>query len=44
MKKEMYEQITEKVVAALENGVVPWKKTWVGCSSPSNYVTKIPVS
>ena len=40
MKKEMYEQITEKVVAALENGVVPWKKTWVGCSSPSNYVTK----
>jgi antirestriction protein ArdC len=33
--------ITEKIIAALEAGVVPWRKPWAGGSaSPQNLVTK----
>lgn len=28
MKTNIYDQITEKVVAQLENGIIPWQKPW----------------
>jgi len=28
MSKSVYEIITEKIIEKLENGVVPWWKTW----------------
>jgi antirestriction protein ArdC len=37
--------ITEKIIAALEAGVVPWRKPWAGgAASPQNLVSKRPYS
>ena len=37
---EVYEIITGKIVAALENGVAPWRKPWVSVANgPKNAVT-----
>jgi antirestriction protein ArdC len=33
MKIDLYQQVTDKIVAALENGTRPWKKSWIGASS-----------
>lgn len=27
-KPNVYEQVTERIISALENGVIPWKKEW----------------
>jgi len=35
----VYEIITEKVIASLEKGVVPWSKPWKGSSLPMNFKT-----
>ena len=35
----VYEIITEKVIASLEKGVVPWSKPWKGASLPMNFKT-----
>lgn len=43
--KDLYQQITDKVVAALENGTVPWKRPWRSADNerggilPSNVLT-----
>ncbi|MBW1673373.1 MAG: ArdC family protein, partial [Deltaproteobacteria bacterium] len=38
---DTYEKITEKIVASLEKGVIPWKKPWRGVSgiAPSNLIS-----
>jgi antirestriction protein ArdC len=37
--------ITEKIIAALEAGVVPWRKPWAGgAASPQNLISKRPYS
>ena len=38
MAFNLYEEITNRIIKQLENGVVPWRKTWQG-SEPRNYVT-----
>jgi antirestriction protein ArdC len=39
----VYEQITERIVAMLEKGEIPWKKTWKTRSAwPCNLVSKRP--
>lgn len=42
MSQEIYEKITNKIIASLEKGEVPWKKSWScfgkGCW-PSNLIT-----
>ena len=42
----VYEQVTERIISALENGVIPWKREWrtTGKSSglPYNLVSKKP--
>ncbi len=30
MSEKIYEMITQKIIEALENGTIPWKKPWVG--------------
>lgn len=40
MKTTVYEMVTERIVAAIENGVAPWHKPWVSVSqSPRNAVS-----
>ena len=39
-----YEKITQEIIDALENGIVPWKKPWnvVGGEMPINVASKKP--
>jgi len=38
-KFNIYEAVTERIIAQLENNVIPWRKTWNG-SEPINYVSR----
>jgi antirestriction protein ArdC len=41
----VYEQVTDRIIAQLESGVIPWRKEWksTGHSNlPTNYTTKKP--
>ncbi len=42
MKQNLYNIVTDKIIAQLEKGVVPWKKGWVGGDLPKNFITKKP--
>jgi antirestriction protein ArdC len=46
MQKDIYQQITDKIIAALEAGVAPWVKPWAttGAGLPRNAVTGRPYS
>lgn len=40
MSNKVYQMITDKILAHLENGVIPWQKTWKAASgAPKNFVT-----
>lgn len=39
---DVYSIVTEKILKALEMGVVPWQKPWVGSNDAINYVTRKP--
>ena len=30
MSKNVYEMVTERVIAELEKGIIPWEKPWSG--------------
>lgn len=36
MKKDIYQEVTDRIVAQLERGVIPWHKPWIisgkGCA------------
>lgn len=36
----VYEIVTEKIVAQLETGVVPWRKPWVAAGAPRNLISR----
>lgn len=44
-QRDLYQTVTDKIVAAMEKGVAPWRKPWrtdrsrVGSSLPTNAVT-----
>lgn len=39
---DVYGIVTEKILKALEMGVVPWQKPWVGTGAAINYVSRKP--
>jgi antirestriction protein ArdC len=46
-KRDLYAEVTQKIIAALETGVAPWVKPWtagapIGGALPHNYLTKRP--
>lgn len=44
-KTNVYEMVTERIIAELEKGVIPWEKPWTGVKSGAyNRVSKIPYS
>lgn len=44
-KVNVYKMVTEKIIAQLKNGIIPWEKPWTGISSGAyNRVTKKPYS
>ncbi|MDD5056586.1 MAG: zincin-like metallopeptidase domain-containing protein [Sideroxydans sp.] len=38
-KYDAYQEITDKIVAALEVGTAPWVKPWSSCGNPRNAIT-----
>ena len=45
MGKSVYEIITDRIIAELENGVIPWQKPWTGVRSGAfNRISKKPYS
>lgn len=43
MSNKVYEQVTKRIIEALESGVVPWRRPWrTGESLPVNAITKKP--
>lgn len=38
-KEDVYQTVTDKIVALLEKGVAPWKKPWTGGERPRNLIT-----
>ena len=39
MQKDIYQEITDKIIASLEKGVAPWVKSWASCGAPRNAAT-----
>lgn len=33
MKKDLYQEVTDRIVSQLENGVIPWERPWTGTQS-----------
>lgn len=45
MKANVYDMVTERIIAELEQGVIPWEKPWTGTRSGAyNRVSKKPYS
>jgi antirestriction protein ArdC len=40
MSDRIYDMMTERIVALLEKGVIPWKRTWSGETEPQNLISK----
>ena len=39
---DIYQLVTDLIIERLENGIIPWKKSWNDCGPAVNYVTKKP--
>ena len=45
MGKSVYEMITDRIIAQLEEGIIPWQKPWTGVMSGAyNRISKKPYS
>ncbi|MDQ3254611.1 MAG: zincin-like metallopeptidase domain-containing protein [Acidobacteriota bacterium] len=42
MSADVYSIVTERMIALLEAGTAPWRKTWHGGDSPRNLISKKP--
>lgn len=42
MSKTVYKIVNEKIINMIEQGHIPWRKTWEGNVQPQNLITKIP--
>jgi antirestriction protein ArdC len=41
-KIDIYQMVTDKIVAILEAGTIPWRKPWTGGGLPQNLITRKP--
>lgn len=39
MKQDLYQQVTDRIVAQLEQGVIPWHKPWIGRGAAISHST-----
>jgi len=40
--RDVYQIVTNQILAQLEKGVIPWRKTWTDSGIPKNLITKKP--
>ena len=36
---DIYKEVTHRIIAQLENGIIPWKKPWIACDKAISHVT-----
>ena len=41
---DIFQEITDRIIAQLEQGVIPWQKPWIGSNSAISYATGKPYS
>lgn len=41
-RQDIYTQVTDTIIAALEGGVIPWRKPWSQGGAPQNFVSRRP--
>ena len=41
---DIYAEITNRIIAEMEGGIIPWKKPWVGSGNAVSYATGKPYS
>ena len=39
---EIYKEITDRTIEAMEKGIIPWNKPWKTAGGPRNYISKKP--
>ena len=44
MKQDIYQQVTDRIIAQLEQGVIPWHKPWIGKGAAISHSTGKPYS
>lgn len=44
MKQDIYQQVTDRIIAQLEQGVIPWHKPWIGRGAAISHSTGKPYS
>ena len=44
MKESLYEIITNRIIAELESGIIPWRKPWIASGQAISHVTGKPYS
>lgn len=42
IRKDVYEIVTSIIIEKLEQGIIPWKQTWISNTPPMNLITKKP--
>jgi len=41
---DIYKEVTDRIIAQMENGIIPWQKPWVAAGSCISHVTGKPYS
>ena len=41
---DIYSEVTARIIAQMENGVIPWQKPWVACGKAISRTTGKPYS
>ena len=44
MNKDLYQEITDRIITELENGIIPWHRPWIGNSYAISHSTGKPYS
>jgi len=44
-QRDHYQEVTDQIVAALEQGIIPWRRTWNqgACGVPMNCTTAVSI-
>ena len=43
-KVNVYQMVTDRVIAQMQQGIIPWHQPWTGMGGAVNYVTRKPYS
>ena len=41
---DIYKEVSDRIIAQLENGVIPWQKPWIACGNAVSHTTGKPYS